>query len=43
MFLLNSRYSLFYDTAGEQYFLSQSYKVILPSSFKIITSYAFTY
>ena len=41
MFLLNSRHSLFYDTT--RFSLFQSYRVNLPSSFKTITSFAFTY
>src|SRR5690242_18225046 len=41
MFLLNSRHSLLMTPLG--FSLSRGYRVNLPSSFKIITSYAFTY
>ena len=41
MFLLNSRYPLFFETTRP--FFSQSYEVNLPSSFNTITPYTLVY
>jgi len=41
MFLLNSRYPLFFDYI--EFFLSRSYEVNLPSSFNTIIPYTLVY